>query len=230
MTGHCNLFEALGLDTAQRPRGPATSVPAGQGIKVERSFTINCPAAELYRYWRNFENLPRFMSHLESVKVLSEKRSHWVARGPLGARLEWDAELINERPNELIAWRSLEGSEVDTAGSVHFTEAPGRRGTELRVILKYDPPGGKLGAGIARLFGEAPKQQIQEDLRRFKQVMETGEIPTTHGQPHGGGIQRRADEAVPRQHVGTLEPHSVVEQASEHSFPASDPPAWMHSR
>ncbi|MCI0463970.1 MAG: DUF2892 domain-containing protein [Gemmataceae bacterium] len=184
-TGHCNVYAALGLTTTEPTRPPATSVLAQQGVKVEKRFTINRPAAELYQFWRNFENLPRFMNHLESVKTLSDTRSHWAARGPLGTQVEWDAEIINERPNELIAWRSLTGAEVDTAGSVHFLEAPGRRGTEVRVILKYDPPGGKLGALVAKLFGEAPEQQIQEDLRRFKQVMETGEIPTTQGQPVG---------------------------------------------
>jgi uncharacterized membrane protein len=123
------------------------------------------------------ENLPRIMRHLDSVKGTGGNRSHWVAKAPLGLSVEWDAEVHNQRPNELIAWRSLEGSQVDTAGSVHFRRTPGGRGTEIQVVLKYDPPGGKVGAGLARLLGESPEQQIEEDLRRFKQLMETGERP-----------------------------------------------------
>jgi len=184
VTGHCSMYQALGVNTADQP-GPATSVRAGHGVKVEQAMTINKPAADLYRFWRTFENLGRFMSHLESVTTQGGNRSHWVARGPMGARVEWDAEVHNERENELIAWRSLDGSEVDTAGSVHFRQLPNDRGTEVRVVLKYDPPAGKLGAAVAWLFGQSAEQQVREDLRRFKQVMEAGEVPTTAGQPRG---------------------------------------------
>jgi uncharacterized membrane protein len=143
--------------------------------------TINRSPQDLFNFWRNLENLPRFMRHLESVQNFGQ-RSHWVARGPLGVRVEWDAEIYRERPNEMIAWRSLEGADVDNTGSVHFTPAPVGRGTEVRVVLKYDPPAGKAGAAVAKLFGKAPEQQIREDLRRFKQLMEAGEVPTTEGQ------------------------------------------------
>ncbi len=180
LTGHCHLYEALGLDTGGH--GEATSVPAGHGVKVIRSITINRTPEELYRFWRNFENLPRFMHHLVSVTTTGN-RSHWVACGPMGKQVAWDAEIINEEPNRLIDWRSLEGSEVATAGSVHFTPAPGGRGTEVEVVMKYDPPAGKVGSLIAWLFGKEPGQQVQEELRRFKQLMETGEVPTTEGQP-----------------------------------------------
>ncbi len=180
-SGHCPLYGALGLNSARAGHGPSTSVAAGRGVKVEKTITIDRPAEELFRFWRNFENLPRFMRHLKSVTTTGPNRSHWVARAPLGASAEWDAEVHNEKPNELIAWRSLEGSGVDSAGSVHFTKAPGGRGTEVRVVLKYDPPGGKLGAGVAWLFGSAPEQQIQEDLRHFKQMMETGEVARSEG-------------------------------------------------
>ncbi len=183
LTGHCACYQALGISTAEE-HGPATSVPAGHGVKVEESITINKPAAELYRFWRDLHNLGRFMSHLESVRT-EGNRSHWVACGPLGTRAEWDAEIITERANELIGWRSLPGSEVDTAGSVHFRALPEGRGTEVCVALKYDPPAGKVGAAVARLFGSSPQAQIREDLRRLKQFMETGEIPTTAGQPRG---------------------------------------------
>jgi uncharacterized membrane protein len=179
-TGHCHLYGAMGVSTAD-DRGPVTAVPAGKGVRIERSVTVNRPAEELFRFWRNLENLPRVMKHLKSVTVTGN-RSHWVARGPMGASVEWDAEVINERPNELIAWRSLEGSEVDTAGSVHFAPAPGGRGTVARVNLKYDPPAGKLGAVVAKLFQEEPGAQIREDLRRFKALMECGEVPSVEGQ------------------------------------------------
>jgi len=159
VTGHCNLYGALGLDTSG-PHGPATSVPAGHGVKVEESVTINRPVEEVYRFWRNFDNLSRFMHYLDSVKDLGNNRSHWVARAPLGMSIEWDAEVINDKPNDMIAWRSLEGSEVETAGSVHFRSLSFGRGTEVRVSLKYNPPAGKAGAAVARLFGRSPEAEI----------------------------------------------------------------------
>ncbi|HJT36751.1 MAG TPA: SRPBCC family protein [Pirellulales bacterium] len=183
-TGHCSGYAALGINTARR-RSPQAAVGARQGVKVERDITIFREPAALYSFWRNFENLPRVMSHLDSVRCEDPHRSHWIARGPLGRRVEWDAEVINERENELIAWRSLEGSDIDTAGSIHFAPAPGERGTEVKVVLKYDVPAGKAGAAIAWLCGEAPGQQVQEDLRRFKQIMEAGAVPTIEGQPMG---------------------------------------------
>lgn len=187
-TGHCYAYEAMGVNTAGgEGDNPNVSVRGGHGIKVEKSLTINREPAELYRFWRNFENLPRIMNHLEAVQVTGEGRSHWVARGPAGTSVEWDAEVYNEKENELIAWRSLEGSQVDNAGSVHFRPAPGGRGTELRVVLKYDPPAGVVGATVAKLFGESPEQQLDEDLRRFKSLMEAGEVPTIEGQPSGRG-------------------------------------------
>ncbi|HKQ50919.1 MAG TPA: SRPBCC family protein [Pyrinomonadaceae bacterium] len=185
-TGHCYMYDALGVSTAGTETGnPLVSVPAGHGIKVEKSVTVNRPPEEVYRFWRDFQNLPRFMNHLESVTDLGNGRSHWVAKAPAGKTVEWDAEVYNEKENELIAWRSLEGADVDNAGSVRFEPAPEGRGTTVRVTLKYDPPAGKIGSLIAKLWGEEPSQQIEEDLRRFKQVMEAGEIPTTEGQPSG---------------------------------------------
>jgi uncharacterized membrane protein len=155
---------------------PVASVPRGQGIKVEESVTINRPVLEVYRFWRNFENLPRFMDHLESVTVIDENRSHWVAKGPAGTRIEWDAVIHNEIDDELIAWRSLPGSEVNNAGSVHFTPTRQGSGTEVRVVLSYDPPAGKLGAVAAKLLGEEPSRQVADDLRRLKQVLDAGEV------------------------------------------------------
>jgi uncharacterized membrane protein len=168
---------ALGRNTAQGAgrASPVASVARGQGIKVEHSVTVGRPVDEVYSFWRNLENLPRFMDHLEAVIVIDEDRSRWTAKGPAGTRIEWEAEIHNEIPDELLAWRSLPGSDVDNAGSVHFT--PLGEGTEVRVVLSYDPPAGRVGATVAKLLGEEPSQQVQEDLRRFKQVMEAGEAP-----------------------------------------------------
>lgn len=171
VTGICPVNRAIGRNTAtDDSSSPVASVNRGQGIKVERSVIVQRARNELYGFWRNFENLPRFMRHLESVKILDATRSHWVAKGPAGTRVEWDAEIHNEIPNELIAWRSVGGAAVGNAGSVHFRDVPG--GTEVRVVLSYEPPAGRIGAAIARLFGEEPSQQIEEDLGRFRDIME----------------------------------------------------------
>lgn len=184
VSGTCKVYQALGIDTNGR-KNQKSGVQQGQGIKVEKSVTINKPREELYKYWRNLENLPRFMDHLESVRVMDNKVSHWIAKGPLGTTVEWDAEIINEKENELIAWRSIEGATVANAGSVRFENKAGVNGTIVKVSLSYDPPGGVIGATFAKLFGEEPNQQVEEDLRRFKQVMETGETASVQGQPSG---------------------------------------------
>lgn len=179
-SGHCNLYEAIGFDTSggdSLRNSENVSVPAERGTRVEKSVTINRDASELYSFWRNFENLPQFMNHLESVQSIGGERTHWVAKAPAGTTVEWDAEVYNDKPNELIAWRTLEGSQVSSAGSVRF-EPASNGGTVVRVALKYDPPGGKLGALVARLFGENPERQIEEDLGRFKDLMEAGSSST----------------------------------------------------
>jgi uncharacterized membrane protein len=165
---------------------------------IRKSITINRPAEEIYAFWRNFENLPRFMNHLKSVTTSIDGRSHWVAKGPMNTQVEWDAEIINEVPNQLIAWRSLPGSAVTTAGTVRFERATGGRGTVVRVDLQYRPPGGAIGATIAKLFGESPEKQIAVDLHRIKQLLETGEIARTEGQPAGRArsTSRRFDDFV----------------------------------
>ena len=162
-----------------------SAIGINQPIKVEKTVTINKPADELYRYWHNFENLPTFMKHLKSVKVHDQKRSHWIANAPLGNSVEWDAEILEDRENEFISWASVEGADVDNSGFVRFQKAPGDRGTEVKIVLEYNPPGGILGATVAKLFGEEPKQQIGDELRRFKMLMEAGEIATTEGQSRG---------------------------------------------
>jgi uncharacterized membrane protein len=180
VTGRCAVNSAIGRNSARAGgrRSPVASVERGEGIKVERSIVVDRPAAELYGYWRDFENLPRFMEHLESVLVLDDRRSRWTAKGPAGRNVEWEAEIHNEIPGERIAWRSLPNADVDNAGSVHFRDLGNGR-TEVRVVLSYAPPAGRLGAAIAKLFGEEPSQQVAEDLRRFKQVMEAGEVAST---------------------------------------------------
>ena len=178
---------------ANRPLGDAlqattignSTVVSPTTIKVQRAVTINRTPAELYQFWHNFENLPRFMRHLEAVHALSNGRSHWVAKAPLGANVTWDAEITDDRENEAIAWQSLPGADVPNSGIVHFAEAPGGRGTAVKVTLEYQPPGGAAGAAFAKLFGEEPGQQVADDMRRFKELMEAGEIATIDGQPSG---------------------------------------------
>ena len=165
--------------------GLQSAADANQSIKVEKTVTIDKPADELYRYWRDFANLPRFMKHLKHVTVIDDKRSHTIASAPIGNSVEWDAEIVGEEENRLIVWASVEGADVDNSGFVRFQPAPAGRGTEVKVVIEYNPPGGAIGAGAAKLFGEAPEQQIADDLRRFKQFMEAGEIATTEGQSSG---------------------------------------------
>jgi uncharacterized membrane protein len=189
-TGRCHVYQALGIDTraaseGDRRRGSATVIPAQQGEKVEQAVTIARPAQELYAFWRDLKNLPTIMQHLKSVEVDDSGRSHWVAVGPLGRSVEWDAEIINDREPEIIAWQSLPGSTVDVAGSVRFHEEPHNRGTRVTVSLKYSPPAGTVGAWLAWLLGADPAASIADDLRNFKRVMEAGELPTTAGQPSG---------------------------------------------
>jgi uncharacterized membrane protein len=162
---------------ADRDSDTRQKLGGSRGIHVEHSLLIHKRAAQLFRYWRDFENLPKFMQHLESVAMREEGVSHWVAKGPAGTKVEWDARIINEVEDKLIAWQSLKGSDISTAGSVNFDENDGN--TVVHIHMQYSPPGGKVGAGIAYAFGEEPNIQVQEDLRRFKWLMETGAIPTT---------------------------------------------------
>ncbi len=164
---------------------PAQQKAAVRAIHTKMSVTVNKPVEEVYAFWRDLENLPRFMRHLESVRVLDERRSHWVAKAPAGATVEWDAEITEEEPGRRIAWRSIEGADVYNAGVVEFAPAP-QAGTEVRVELRYSPPGGVLASKLAMLFREEPGQQVQDDLRHFKQVMETGEIVYSDATYHRG--------------------------------------------
>jgi uncharacterized membrane protein len=162
-------------------------------IHMRKAITVNRPAEDVYRFWHDLRNLPRFMHHLESVQITDDRRSHWKAKAPAGMSVEWDAEMVEDRPNERIAWQSVPGSQVENAGSVRFVPAPGGRGTEVHVELRYNPPGGVIGAAIAWLFGESADQQIDDDLRAFKQVLETGEVVISEGTlGHRGYWQRPA--------------------------------------
>lgn len=183
--GHSQLYGMLGPADPPTHVARVTSLAHRRGVTVRRTVSINKPVEEVYAFWRDFENLPRFMRHLESVTCDGPRHSHWVARAPGGRRVAWDAEIVDERPNELIAWRSLADADVRNAGSVTFEPGRGGRGTTIRVSLSYAPPGGKLAAVIAKLFGEEPGQQIHDDLHRLKQLLEAGEVPTVDGQPRG---------------------------------------------
>ncbi|MFJ8589236.1 SRPBCC family protein [Streptomyces sp. NPDC093595] len=160
-------------------------------MEVHASITVNRPRSEVYRYWHDVTNLPTFMTHLDSVEY-DDGHTHWKARGPMKRTVEWDAEVVEDRPDELIAWRSTAGGGVDNAGTVRFSDAPGDRGTELHVDLSYRPPAGKAGAAVAKLFGEHPEQQVRDGLRRFKQVLETGEVVRSEGSPEGTHAMRQA--------------------------------------
>ncbi|HET6283847.1 MAG TPA: SRPBCC family protein [Polyangia bacterium] len=171
-----SLLDVVTSRQLRRLAARGEEVAVGRPIRIVKTITVNQPPEEVYRFWRNLENLPRFMSNVEAVRVLDDRRSHWRVKGPAGKTVEWDAEIVDDRENRLIAWQSLENADVSNRGMVWFRRAPGARGTEIRLELEYDPPGGRVGATVAKLFGREPGQQANADLRRFKQVMEVGEV------------------------------------------------------
>ncbi len=165
------------LDEArERGRGMLQGDRSSPGIEVREQITVNRPVSEVYRFWRNLENLPRVMSYLENVTDRGDRRSHWVAKGPAGQKIEWDAEITIARENELIAWRSLEGAEVPNEGSVRFNRTSDGNGTVIDVAMSYHPPAGKAGAMVARLFGREPAQEIRHDLEKFKKEVQSGNL------------------------------------------------------
>jgi uncharacterized membrane protein len=188
LTGHCEIYHSLGIDRAKGHQHERVA----RDIHVEKAVNIDRSPEELYRFWRDFQNLPRFMKNVEAVIPIDEKRSHWRVKGPAGVPLEWDAEIYNEKENELISWRALQGADIVNAGTVRFERAPQGRGAYVKVTMNYNAPGGRLSALIAKLSGNDPSRMVEEDLRRFKQVIEAGEIATTEGQPSG-----RSPEAAP---------------------------------
>ena len=185
LTGHCHMYKALRISTAHGVRGPAASVPHGQGVRVRHAVSVRQTPEHLYHFWRQLENLPSFLRHIESVQILDDRRSRWRAKGPADQTIEWDAEIINDVENELIAWRSLPGAVVPNAGSVRFERAVGGHATTVTVTLEYDPPGGVIGTTIARWLGSDPDKQVQEDLLRVKALFESGEVPSIGAQWRG---------------------------------------------
>lgn len=237
VTGRCPAYRALGLTTAHG-RSAMPRDFFNRGVHVEETVTVERPARELYRFWRNFKNLPRFMRHLSSVAERDGRTSHWVARGPAGRAVSWDAQIINDREGELIAWKSLRGSPVHNTGSVRFVPAANGR-THVKVRIEYLPPAGAIGKVIARMLGRAPDQKVREDLRRFKELMEGvgggGGAPgrqamkkrSRRGKSRvattGRAAARVAARAAGRAARGARD---AVQEASEESFPASDAPGW----
>lgn len=191
---------ALDVRAARQLTAQANGAPRSTVVRVQRTTTINRSVDEVYRFWKDFENFPRFMRHLVSVESLGNRRSRWRATGPAGITVQWDADVIEDVEGQRISWRSVEDSQIENSGSVQFAPAPGARGTEVRVQLEYRPPAGRLGQGLAWLFGEEPEQQVHQDLHRFKQLMETGEIPLSDGY----GLWRPARPAGDPQQVKSL--------------------------
>ena len=174
LSGYCPVSALAGRNTRSTDSREALSGP--RGVHVKEAIVVSRPVDEVYRFWRDFSNLPQFMRHLEQVDEIDRTRSRWTVRGPAGTSVSWEAHIINEVPNEVIGWRSVGDADVVSAGSVHFNATP-NGGTELVVHLQYEPPAGKFGAWVASLFGEEPSQQIREDLMRLKSYLETGELP-----------------------------------------------------
>lgn len=185
-TGHSSLYATTGINAAERGDDARAHLSGARGTIVEEAVSIARSPNDLYREWRQLERITRFIPSVVSVQVLDARRSHWIAKGPGKTRVEWTAQIINDIPNELIAWQTVGGADMVSAGSVHFAPEPDDRGTAMSVKLQYDLPGGKAAALFARVFGSEPAQVLREGLRRFKQLMEAGEIPTTSGQPRGG--------------------------------------------
>ena len=169
-----------------RPRRVASLVKGGRGVNFQKTITVNRPVQEVFSFWRHLENLPKFMKNVQSVSSNGGNITHWIAKID-GTTVEWDAETIEARANEVLSWQSLPAAEVDSAGSIWFRPAPGNRGTVVKVALKYAPVGGKATVKIAKLFGKDANAIMEDDLLRFKSLIETGEIPTTEGQPRGKG-------------------------------------------
>jgi uncharacterized membrane protein len=174
-----------------------TGEASSNTIEIKTALTVGRSPEEVYRFWRDFDNLPRFMNHLEAVRITGERTSHWKAKAPVGMTVEWDAEIIEDRPNELIVWQSLERADVENSGSVRFAPAPGDRGTEIILEMRFHPPGGVVGAKLAKIFDEVPKTQMHNDLRRFKQVLETGEVVHSDDSIEPGPNPARPPENVP---------------------------------
>jgi uncharacterized membrane protein len=201
VTGKCGVYRKLGINSAEG--GHRLAIPGGLlngTVKVQKTVTIKAEPQEVYKFWRNFENLPRFTENLFSVSETQPGLTHWRARGAGDLELEWDARIVEDTPGERISWTTVEESPVQHNGSVRFTVAPGGRGTEVKVVLRYEIPAGRLGQLVAKMLGEEPGQQLDADLRRLKMFLETGEVARTDGQPAGAGRdttgQRSTNDAL----------------------------------
>jgi uncharacterized membrane protein len=186
-----DVWCAVRLSQGGDQQSSATSMYRQRRAGIRHSITVNKSIEEAYALWRNFENFPRFMTHIASVENRGATRSVWRANAPLGITLEWESELVEDRENELIAWRSVEGSSVSHSGRVRFTPAPGARGTEVQVEMAYTPPGGPIGRAIAKLHGSDPDWQVRDGLKRYKQLLETGQLTISDGP----GLRRPAQPA-----------------------------------
>jgi uncharacterized membrane protein len=184
-TGHCNVYGALGVDTTGRGQRGRLAAEGEVGVSAMATLTINRTPDDLYAFWRDFRNAPRYMDRVQAVEVRDEERSRWTAAGPLGRRWTWDSEVTEDRPGELIAWESLPGSDLPNRGWVQFLAVEGGARTEVRYFVEMDPPGGVVGEAIARAFHELSDEMLKGDLRRLRSLMEAGEIATTQGQPSG---------------------------------------------
>ena len=238
-TGHCAVYDSLNISTAETSEPPAFTGVQGSSIRIEQEVTINRPVSQVFRYWSNFENFPRFMDHLKEVKVHQNGTSHWVAKAPLGTTVEWDATVSEFRTNELIAWKSRPGTLVPNEGSVRFKPA-GEGATTMHVAMHYHPPAGVVGATIARLLGEEPSKQLEDDLQTFKDIMETPEVPIGRNaipkNPPGSAPRSdlHGDDAIAaeeRENIAEAREHkedlSDTDQAVDQTFPASDPPSFQ---
>ena len=211
----------------QGQQGAHSPTSSDRKTATTKTIVVNRDPEDVYAFWLNFEQFPRFMRHLKQVSVKKDGQSHWIARGPGGVTYEWDAEMVETRTNELISWRSLPGADIENEGSVRFERAPGGRGTLVRVNLRYSPPAGAAGSMVATLLGREPGQEVQEDLRRFKQVIETGEVvlsdATVHGRAHPARpLEGRFRLPKPVPGAGPTEPAHGSAQASHDEWPEPD--------
>jgi uncharacterized membrane protein len=222
LTGYCDVYRMIGVNTAQPTPDENAAIPYQQGVRVDRSVIINASREQVYAFWRDLNNMPRFMQYVKAVRTIDASRSHWIVEGPAGQRFEWDAEIINELPNELIAWKTLPGASIPNTGSVRFDHASAGRGTRVSISLQYDPPAGQFSVMLAKIFGKDADSEVETELHRLKNLIEAGEIPTSSGQSTGRTVDKTAHIS---QNIWKQEESM---KASEESFPASDAPAYSY--